>query len=123
VDYVAMDVKAPLTPDKYSAACGVDARPFLPRVRRSIAFLLRSGSVDYELRTTVVPTLHEPGDIRAICEAIRGCRRYVLQAFRPLGPTIDPAFSSLKPLTEEELKPFFEEAVEVLGQGKVKLRA
>ena len=123
VDYVAMDVKAPLVPEKYSVACGVDARSFLPKVRRSIAFLLRSNSVDYELRTTVVPGLHEPSDIRAICEAIRGCKRYVLQAFKPLGPTIDPSFSSLKPLTEEELKPFFEEAIKVLGQEKVKLRA
>ena len=123
VDYVAMDVKAPLTPERYSAACGVDARPFLPEVRRSIEFLLGSKSVDYEFRTTIVPTLHGPGDVRAICKAIRGCKRYVLQAFKPLGPTIDPAFSSLRPPTEEELKPFLEEAVEVLGRERVSLRA
>lgn len=123
VDYVALDVKAPLTPEKYSAACGVDARPILPMVGRSMEFLISSDLVDYELRTTIVPTLHEPGDVKAICEAIEGCRRYVLQAFRPLGLTINPIFSSLKPLTEGDLKPFFEEAVEALGGDRVSLRA
>ena len=121
VDYVAMDVKAPLTPEKYSLACGVRAEPFLPKIRRSIEALL-SSDVDYELRTTVVPTIHAPGDVKAICEAIRGCRRYVIQAFKPLGPTIDPRFTDMRPFSEAELKAFFKEAVEVLGPDKVLLR-
>jgi len=121
VDYVAMDVKAPLTPEKYSLACGVRAEPFLPKIRRSIEVLM-SSDVDYEFRTTVVPTIHVPGDVKAICEAIRGCRRYVVQAFKPLGPTIDPRFTNMKAFSEAELKAFFKEAVEVLGPDRVLLR-
>jgi len=121
VDYVAMDIKAPLTPERYSVACGVDARPFLPRIKRSVELLAFSG-VDYEFRTTVVPGLHRPGDIRSICQAIRGCKRFVIQSFKPLGPTIDPSFSSLKPFSQEELEAFLREAVEILGPGRVLLR-
>ena len=122
VDYVAMDIKAPLTPEKYSRACGVNASSFLPKISRSIE-LLSSSEVDHEFRTTVVPTIHEPGDVRAICEALVGCRKYVIQAFKPLGPTIDPSFSSLTPFTEEEMRAFLEEAVSVLGPDVVRLRA
>ena len=121
VDYVAMDVKAPLTEEKYSLACGVDAGPFLPKIARSLEVLL-SSDLDYELRTTVVPTIHEPGDIEAICRSIRGCRRYVVQAFRPLGPTIDPRFANMRPFSREELEAFFREAVSVLGPDRVLLR-
>jgi len=122
VDYVAMDIKAPLTPEKYSLACGVDISPFLDKVARSMEILM-SSDVDYEFRTTVVPTIHEPGDIRAICSSIRSCKRYVIQAFKPLGPTIDPRFTGLKPFSRGELMSFLWEAEEVLGPGKVLLRA
>ena len=122
VDYVAMDIKAPLVPEKYSLACGVDAGPFLAEVERSIDILL-GGPVDYEFRTTVVPTIHGPGDVRAICTRIRGCERYVIQAFKPLGPTIDPRFTDMRTFTGEELRAFMKEAEEVLGPGRVLLRA
>jgi len=121
VDYVAMDVKAPLEPERYSRVCGVDARHLLPRIRSSIEVILSSG-VDHEFRTTLVPTLHGPGDVKVICLAVRGCRRYVLQSFEPLGPTIDPRFSALQPFSREQLEAFRREAVEVLGEGKVALR-
>ena len=121
VDYVAMDVKAPLELARYSRVVGVDAGPLLPRVRESIEIIISSG-VQHEFRTTLVPTLHEPGDVRAICEAIRGCQRYVLQSFKPLGPTIDPRFSGLQPFSREQLDAFYREAIQVLGKDKVSLR-
>jgi pyruvate formate lyase activating enzyme len=108
IDYVAMDIKAPLTMQKYSKAIGVDAKNFLGKVKESVKMFLSSG-IDYEFRTTVVPTLHTEKDIEEIARDIRGCKKYVLQKFDiTLGKkTLDPAFTELKPFTDEEMKAFF----------------
>jgi len=55
VDYVAMDIKAPLDFDSYSKSAGITDRRLIDRVRGSID-LLMDGEIDYEFRTTVVPT-------------------------------------------------------------------
>ena len=103
-DYIAVDVKAPLTVDKYSRAIGVDARKFLGSVKRTIA-LLRASGIEYELRTTVVPTLHDEKDLEEISRDIKGCRRYFLQKFdvSVSKRTLDPAFSELTPFTDAAL--------------------
>jgi len=53
LDYVAMDLKAPLEAGRYSALTGVlFSEERMERVRASVRLLLR-GNVDYEFRTTV----------------------------------------------------------------------
>ena len=78
VDYVALDVKAPL--DRYARASGitVDAAA----IRASIA-VVRDLAPDGEYRTTVVPALHTPQDIGAIAREVTGPRPLYLQAFQP----------------------------------------
>ena len=102
VDYIALDIKAPLTVEKYSKATGVNAEKLLGKVKETVRTLLTS-KVDYEFRTTVVPTIHKEEDIEEICRDIRGCKKYVLQKFDiSLGKrTLDPEFSRLKPFTDE----------------------
>ena len=112
IDYVAMDIKAPLNVDDYSRASGVDAEKFLNHIRTSIT-LLKSSNIHYEFRTTVVPTLHTPEDIRQICLEIRGCEKYVIQSFRP-AETLNPKFSQLRPFTREELTKFLEAARQII---------
>ena len=121
VDYVAVDIKAPLTVEKYSKAIGINAEKLLGKVEETVRILLGS-KMDYEFRTTVVPTLHEEEDIKEICDGVRGCRKYVLQKFDvSLGKTtIDPDFGKLKPFTDEEMKTFLTIAQKLLP--KVKLR-
>jgi len=82
VDYVAMDIKAPPDSYAYSRAVGVRADRILDSVRKSVNFLMGSG-MDYEFRTTVVPSLHSEQDIQEISKWIQGARSYVLQKFRP----------------------------------------
>jgi pyruvate formate lyase activating enzyme len=84
VDFVGMDVKAPLLEDAYSRAAGIPAGPWLAEVERSVALLLAS-RVEVEFRTTVVGGLHSREDILAIGRRLRGARRYVLQRFNPAG--------------------------------------
>jgi len=89
VDYVAMDVKAPLK--KYAAVVGRNIN--LGHIRESITALC-DWDGDYEFRTTVLPEFTQ-GDIRDIAWLlcypalyIAGskntvAKRYVLQAFLP----------------------------------------
>jgi pyruvate formate lyase activating enzyme len=110
VEYVAMDVKAPLNWEAYRAAAGLDpgARLVLERVEESIALLLRAG-VQVEFRCTAVPGLHSAEDLLAVADALRGTRRLALQAFRP-GPTLAPALSSAGPYPGQTLRAVAEQA-------------
>ncbi|MGB9134057.1 MAG: anaerobic ribonucleoside-triphosphate reductase activating protein [Candidatus Bathyarchaeia archaeon] len=107
VDYVALDVKAPLNVEAYSRAVGVDAGAFIAEVERTIHFLLR-GSVDYEFRTTLVPTIHREEDVERICSRIEGCKKYFLQNFVGDVETLDPELKGVKPFSEAEMKRFVE---------------
>ncbi len=120
VDYVAMDIKAPLTGKKYSRATCVKADELVEKVKESIKILLGS-SMDYEFRTTVVPTLHAEDDIKQICLNLRGCRKYVLQRFDvSVGKTtIDPDFMA-KSLAEEEMQKFLKVAQKFIPDTKVR---
>jgi pyruvate formate lyase activating enzyme len=121
IDYVAMDVKAPLTVKKYSVATGVNAERLLENVKESINLLMTS-NMDYEFRTTVVPRLHGKEDIERICRSLVGCRKYVLQKFDvSLGKeTINPEFIKLKPFTDEEMQKFLAAAQKIIPNAKLR---
>jgi pyruvate formate lyase activating enzyme len=82
IDYVAMDVKAPLNPVRYSELAGVNLNGGMADIKKSIKLLMNSG-VDYEFRTTVVPGVHTQEDIEGISQSIAGSQRYYLQKFKP----------------------------------------
>jgi pyruvate formate lyase activating enzyme len=100
VDYVAMDVKAPLSPERYrlfSQGNGIG------EVRTAVEILM-SSSVPYEFRTTVVPGLISREDILQIAQELKGAQRFYLQQFKPGPRTVDPSFSSVKPYPLEFLQ-------------------
>ena len=109
IDYVAMDVKAPFTEEKYSRASGANTASLLAKIEQTTQTLLEDG-VEYEFRTTVVLTMHKISDIREICEKIKGCRKYALQNFKAGVETINPNFQTLKPFTKTEMESFFRTA-------------
>jgi len=108
VDYVAMDVKAPLEASPYRLASGNDQHNLLDRVRESIDTIRESG-VGHEFRTTAVPLMHGPMEIERIAEYLEGEERYALQYFSPK-ETLDPRFSELKPFTEDDMRTMLEKA-------------
>lgn len=113
VDFVALDVKAPFTEVKYSEACGVNAAPFLEKIRETTEILL-SDVVDYEFRTTVVPTIHRKEDIEKICLAIKGCRKYALQNFKSEVETINPKYQNLTPFSQKQMENFLQTAKKII---------
>jgi len=109
IDYVAMDIKGPK--EKYGKF--TDKKIDIKKIQNSID-ILKEGKVDYEFRSTIVPTLHEKEDVIEMARWIRGAKRYYLQNFRP-EKTIDPKFEKIKPYPESFLleiqkiiTPFFE---------------
>ena len=98
LDYIAMDVKAPLD-ERYHVAAGVKVD--LRAVRRSLDLVMRSG-IDYELRTTVCAKLHSEQDILDMAAQLSGARRWILQPFRPLN-CIDKSFGQMAAESPERL--------------------
>jgi pyruvate formate lyase activating enzyme len=95
VDYVAMDVKLPQ--ERYQKTLGVSPES----IEESIRTIKNSG-IDYEFRTTIVPTVHKREDILAIAKWLAPARRYYLQGFRP-EKTLDPAFTGVRSYPESFL--------------------
>ena len=98
VDYVAMDIKAPL--DKYSLGAGVPVDT--ARIRQSIGLLCASG-LAYEFRTTVVPGILVEDDIEQIARLIAGAPRYYIQQFAPRN-TLDPEMLKRSPYIPERIR-------------------
>jgi len=121
IDYVALDVKAPK--EKYGKLIGIENEVFVAKIVKNIekmVEILKEGKIDYEFRTTVIPTLLEKEDILKIGKWLSSLSpgqklpKYYLQNFRP-EKTIDPKFEKIKPYPQEYLleiqkaiSPFFE---------------
>ncbi|MEI9475319.1 MAG: anaerobic ribonucleoside-triphosphate reductase activating protein [Deltaproteobacteria bacterium] len=100
IDFVSMDVKAPLDPFSYRRAVGgaVDIDLILTSIE-----LLRRGRVEYEFRMTVVPGVHKEEDILLLGRQLRAGRRLILQNFNPENP-LDPLLKNTLPYDPELLK-------------------
>jgi len=79
IDYVAMDIKAPLN-EKYNEAAGLAVD--LSQIRKSLKLIIDSG-IDHEFRTTVVPGLIDEEEVKAMAKDIVGTKKFVLQQFVP----------------------------------------
>ena len=113
VDFLAMDVKAPLEPGPYRIASGNDRPDLLDLVSRSID-IIRSSSIAHEFRTTVVPLMHGPAEVAKIAEALGGEQKLVLQNFSPK-VTLDQRYSELRPFTGEDMDRMLVEARRFVG--------
>ena len=110
VDYIAMDVKAPL--GKYEGITNVKVD--VEKIKRSIK-IIRSSSVDHEFRTTFVPGFLEMQDILEISDLLKGAKRFYLQQFKPISPMLSRDLEKVEPYnkdymfeTLEKIKPYFE---------------
>lgn len=98
LDYIAVDIKAPL--EKYALIVGYNEDFF--RLNETID-LVKNSIIGQEFRTTVVPGLLDENDILRIAKRLAGCRKYVLQQFRPQDSIIDRSLISVKPYSRESI--------------------
>ncbi len=110
VDFIALDIKAPLKWEKYKEAAGINQKDLLVKVKKSVDILLGLGSeIDYEFRTTVVPQLLDKEAILEIARQIKGGQRYILQQFLP-EKTLDKRYEEIKPYSKAQLEEMREKA-------------
>lgn len=102
IDYVAMDIKAPL--EKYEEV--VCSNVNIENIKESIE-LLKSGVIDYEFRTTVVKSQLSPDDFDKIGELLKGAKRYYLQKFIP-SKTLDNSYLSQTTYSTKEFEPIID---------------
>ncbi len=98
VDHIAMDVKAPLKRYQEVTRATVNEEDIV----RSVDIIKNSG-LGYVFRTTLVPGLVGPEDIKKICQMLDGAKIYQLQQFIPLN-TLDSHYLQKKPYRREEVQ-------------------
>jgi len=89
LDYIALDIKAPLT--DYPRVVRTPVR--VNDIEKSMRLVMESG-IPYELRTTYAGPLLSTKDMSAIAALVRGCAHYVVQGFHP-AKTLDPAMRTI----------------------------
>lgn len=116
IDYVAMDIKAPLEGSRYNESTGtlVD----IDRIKESID-LLKSSDIDHEFRTTVVPGFHTEEDIISIAKSIGPAKKYYLQGFRA-EKNMDPSMIKTKPYPEAILKEMADKVTHLFDDCKIR---
>ncbi len=119
VDFVAVDVKT--TFGDYAKVVGI--KNYELRIKNSIRMIFKSG-IDYELRTTVVPGLHDEMVLLKMAKELKelagGKKKinWVWQNFRPKN-CLDPRFLKIKPYSEKQLKGFLGKARKILPGVKL----
>jgi len=107
VDYIAMDIKAPLEFYENTTNVKVNKNDIL----KGVDLIKKMG--EYEFRITVVPGLFNEKYAKSIGEWLKGSKRFYIQQFRGI-KTLDRKFVDKKPFSKEELinfcnilKPYF----------------
>lgn len=113
LDYIAMDIKA--TAEKYQKLVKNDCSK---GIFQSIKVIMTSG-IDYEFRSTIMPSVHSVEDIHKMGRMIQGAKRWYLQNFRG-GKTLSRTFQHQRSFTQKELENFKEIAEEYVEQVEVR---
>jgi pyruvate formate lyase activating enzyme len=84
VDYIAMDIKAPLDSNSYEKIIGNSKVSRLnldmSKIKKSADIIINSG-LPHEFRTTIVKSLTSLSGLREIAKQIKGAQNYFLQKF------------------------------------------
>lgn len=98
IDYIAMDIKAPLA--KYDKVANIKVDQ--AKIKQSIKAIMTSG-LSYEFRSTILPALHSETDIMQMAKLIKGADKYFLQKFRAGKNHNDMSFAHAKSFTDREM--------------------
>lgn len=124
VDFIAMDVKSAFS--EYEKV--VNFQFPISNVQKSIKLILKSG-LEYELRTTLVPTIHNQAGLIQLAKDLVALAKstgvkaseinYFLQQFQPEN-CLDSKFLKLEPFPNLKLKQFLKAIKPILPQTKIR---
>lgn len=103
IDYIAMDIKAPLL--KYEKT--VNVKLDWENIKKSVKMVIESG-LPYEFRTTVVPGLLEKDDFEEMGQMIQGAKKWYLQIFKSDTDLVNQDYYQKKAYTRKEMTEFVE---------------
>lgn len=114
LDYVAMDIKAPMSKYNIVANTNID----IEKIIRSIN-IIKDSDIDYEFRTTICRELLNEEDILEIAEYLKGSKRYYMQSFRD-GDTVLGGENKFTPFSRESLRKIKEQIESYFGIFKIR---
>ncbi|MFC1751799.1 anaerobic ribonucleoside-triphosphate reductase activating protein [Thermoproteota archaeon] len=98
IDFVAMDIKAPL--ENYHDVCGIQLD--ISRIKTSISMIM-AHAPDYEFRTTIWHNYFNQFNAESLLSPIQSCKTFAIQNFF-ISPDTNPN-PMFKPAHETEIKP------------------
>jgi len=100
LDYIAMDIKSDEANYHQAAGRPVD----IVAINASIS-LIKTSSIPYEFRTTVVPGIHTELIVKKMKPFLTGANKYFIQNFSNIMPN-KPELGDISPFTEAEMTAF-----------------
>jgi pyruvate formate lyase activating enzyme len=97
IDFVAMDVKAPLLRYLELTRTKIDVVPILQSIE-----MIKKAKIKHEFRTTVVKHLISENEIKEISELLGAKANYVVQNFKPT-KTLDTSFMKRESFSQTDL--------------------
>ncbi|WAM33548.1 anaerobic ribonucleoside-triphosphate reductase activating protein [Caldicellulosiruptor morganii] len=104
LDYVAMDLKAPL--EKYPELTGFKD---IQKIEESVQILMGS-RIDYEFRTTVNKNLHTVEDILEIARWVKNAKLYIIKPYKYTPDVLDSQICGTEDLEMEYLQQIYNRA-------------
>lgn len=110
LDRISMDIKGPLD-FRYAE---------IVNIKKSIRLIFNSG-IDFEFRTTVVPTIHNEKILLVMAKQLK---RYAgfswyLQSFQPK-TCLDPKFKKIKPFSKMEMEKFLKAVKKIIPGAELR---
>lgn len=127
LQFVSLDVKHVLDNNFYAKACGLENCKFLPMVKESINLLINS-DIEFELRTTVVPTIHNKKSLLKLAKQLKSIAEsagslnkviWILQPFEPQN-CLDSTFNEVKPFGKSEMQGLADAAKDIFPNTKIR---
>lgn len=121
VDFFSLDFK--VSWEKYSQVSQDKTSP--KKVKQSLSLLLRA-KIPFEVRTTVVPTIHDQKELLKMAQQLKKIvtpnsplTNWYLQNFQPKN-CLDPSFKKIRPYLESDLEMFLRKIKPIFPQTLIR---
>lgn len=115
VDYIAMDIKAPLEDYSEIAKATIDKTKLFESIE-----IIKNKAKDYEFRTTLIKGYHNEERIQKMALTINGAKRYFLQKPHLSRNIVDPDFKLTGDFSDSELERFKEIAAKYVKETEIR---